>query len=135
MASSARTRARRMLSPRTGRRREPAGVAIRGRARLGRKTKDLVKRLDATDIAIIDHADIDRMAAEELISTGVPVVVNCSPSSTGRYPNPGPLLLAQAGVRLVDVPGQDLFDELRDGQEIEVDGGDVCVKGSPLVRG
>src|SRR5918998_938870 len=101
MASSARTRARRMLSPRTGRRREPAGVAIRGRARLGRKTKDLVKRLDASDIAIIDHADIDRIAAEELIATGVRAVVNCSPSSTGRYPNPGPLLLVQAGLRLV----------------------------------
>jgi uncharacterized membrane-anchored protein len=124
-----------MLSPRSGRRREPAGVAVSGRARLGRKTKDLVKRLEATDIAIIDHADIDRIAAEELIATGVRAVVNCSPSSTGRYPNPGPLLLVQAGVRLIDVPGQDLFDELRDGQEIEVDGGDVFVKGSPLVRG
>jgi uncharacterized membrane-anchored protein len=124
-----------MLSPRSGRRREPAGVAISGRARLGRKTKDLVKRLEATDIAIIDHADIDRIAAEELIATGVRAVVNCSPSSTGRYPNPGPLLLVQAGLRLVDVPGQDLFEELRDGQEIEIDGGEVRVGGSTLVRG
>src|SRR5918997_5037781 len=135
MASSARTRARRMLSPRTGRRREPAGASIHGRARLGRKTKDLVKRLVPIDIAIIDHADIDRIAAEELIATGVRAVVNCSPSSTGRYPNPGPLLLVQAGVRLVDVPGQDLFEELRDGEEIEVDGGDVKVDGQTLVRG
>jgi uncharacterized membrane-anchored protein len=124
-----------MLSPRSGRRREPAGVAISGRARLGRKTKDLVKRLEPTDIAIIDHADIDRIAAEELIATGVRAVVNCSPSSTGRYPNPGPLLLVQAGLRLVDVPGQDLFEELRDGQEIEIDGGEVRVGGSTLVRG
>ena len=124
-----------MLSPRSGRRREPAGVAISGRARLGRKTKDLVKRLEATDIAIIDHADIDRIAAEELIATGVRAVVNCSPSSTGRYPNPGPLLLVQAGLRLVDVPGQDLFEELRDGQEIEIDGGEVRVGGATLVRG
>jgi uncharacterized membrane-anchored protein len=124
-----------MLSPRTGRRREPAGVSIPGRARLGRKTKDLVKRLEPTDIAIIDHADLDRIGAEELIATGVRAVVNCSPSSTGRYPNPGPLLLVQAGVRLVDVPGQDLFDELRDGEEIEVDGGDIRVDGSTLVRG
>src|SRR5918997_904879 len=135
MASSARTRARRMLSPRTGRRREPAGASIHGRARLGRKTKDLVKRLVPIDIAIIDHADIDRIAAEELIATGVRAVVNCSPSSTGRYPNPGPLLLVQAGVRLVDLPGQDLFEELRDGDEIEVDGGDVKVNGQTLVRG
>ncbi len=124
-----------MLSPRSGRRREPAGAAIAGRARLGRKTKDLVKRLEATDIAIIDHADIDRIAAEELIATGVRAVVNCSPSSTGRYPNPGPLLLVQAGVRLVDVPGQDLFDDLRDGEEIVIDGGEIRVDGSTMVRG
>jgi uncharacterized membrane-anchored protein len=124
-----------MLSPRSGRRREPAGAAISGRARLGRKTKDLVKRLGPTDIAIIDHADIDRVAVEELIATGVRAVVNCSPSSTGRYPNPGPLLLVQAGVRLVDVPGQDLFDDLRDGEEIEIDGGEIRVDGSTVVRG
>jgi uncharacterized membrane-anchored protein len=124
-----------MLSPRSGRRREPAGAAVSGRARLGRKTKDLVKRLEPTDIAIIDHADIDRVAVEELIATGVRAVVNCSPSSTGRYPNPGPLLLVQAGVRLVDVPGQELFDELRDGEEIVIDGGEIRVDGSTLVRG
>ena len=124
-----------MLSPRSGRRREPAGAAISGRARLGRKTKDLVKRLEPTDIAIIDHADIDRVAVEELIATGVRAVVNCSPSSTGRYPNPGPLLLVQAGVRLIDVPGLDLFDDLRDGEEIEIDGGEIRVGGSTMVRG
>jgi uncharacterized membrane-anchored protein len=135
MASSARTRARSLLSPRTSRRREPAGAAIRGRARLGRRTKDLVKRLDPTDVAIIDHADLDRIAAEELIATGVRAVVNVAPSSTGRYPNPGPLLLVQAGVRLVDAPGSRLFDELRDGEEVVVDGGDVRVNGSTLASG
>ena len=124
-----------MLSPRTSRRREPAGAAIAGRARLGRKTKDLVKRLEPIDIAIIDHADIDRIAAEELIATGVRAVVNCSPSSTGRYPNSGPLLLVQAGVRLVDVPGLELFDELRDGDEVTIDGGEVRVDGATLIRG
>jgi uncharacterized membrane-anchored protein len=135
MASSARTRARSLLSPRTSRRREPAGAAIHGRARLGRRTKDLVKRLDPTDVAIIDHADLDRIAAEELIATGVRAVVNVAPSSTGRYPNPGPLLLVQAGIRLVDAPGSRLFDELRDGEEVIVDGGDVRVDGSTLVAG
>ena len=135
MASSARTRARGLLSPRTSRRREPAGSAIAGNARLGKKTKDLVKRLGPEDIAIIDHADIDRIAAEELIACGVPAVVNVAPSSTGSYPNPGPLLLVQAGVRLVDAPGSALFDELRDGEKVVVDGGDVRVNGSTLVSG
>jgi uncharacterized membrane-anchored protein len=135
MASSARTRARRLLSPRTARQRAPAGAAIHGSARLGRRTKDLVKRLGPEDVAIIDHADIDRIAAEELIASGVRAVVNVAPSSTGRYPNPGPLVLVQAGVRLVDAPGSQLFDELRDGDDVVVDGGEVRLNGSTLVSG
>ena len=73
--------------------------AIEGTARLGRRTKHLVKRLVPGDVAVIDHVNIDRIAAEELIATGVGAVINASPSSNGRYPNAGPLLLAQAGVR------------------------------------
>ena len=77
-----------------------------GRARLGRRTKDLVKRLGPGDIAIIDHADLDRIAAEDLVASGVGAVVNVAESSTGRYPNPGPLVLARAGVPLIDVAGR-----------------------------
>ena len=124
-----------MLSPRTSRRREPAGVAISGRGRRGGPPHARGQRLGAGDIAIIDHADIDRIAAEELVATGVQAVVNCSPSSTGRYPNSGPLILAQAGVRLVDVPGMELFDELRDGEEITIEGGEIKVDGASLIRG
>src|SRR4051812_38948451 len=82
---------------------------IAGRARLGRKTKDLVKRLRPGDVAVIDHADLDRIAAEDLATTGVRAVVNVASSSTGRYPNPGPLILARAGVHLLDLPGAPLF--------------------------
>jgi uncharacterized membrane-anchored protein len=136
MASRARTRARALLSPRkNGRRSEAGDGPIHGRARLGRRTKDLVKRLGPEDVAVIDHADIDRVAAEELIASGVRAVVNVAASSTGRYPNHGPLLLVQAGVRLVDAPGAGLFEELRDGEEIVVDGGDVRLNGSTVVSG
>jgi uncharacterized membrane-anchored protein len=98
---------------------------IRGQARLGRRTKDLVKRLGPGDIAVIDHADLDRLAAEDLAASGCEAVVNVAPSSTDRYPNPGPLVLARAGVRLVDVPGAPLFEELREGDEIALEGGKV----------
>src|SRR4051795_10680407 len=82
----------------------PARV-VSGPARLGRRTKVLVKRLTPGDIAVIDHADLDRVSAEDLIAAGVVGVVNCGPSMTGRYPNMGPLLLVQAGITLVDVGG------------------------------
>jgi len=108
---------------------------IAGRARLGRRTKDLVKRLGPGDVAIIDHADLDRVAAEDLAASGVEAVVNVSRSSTGRYPNPGPLILARAGVRLLDVPSAPLFEQLRDGEEVVVAGAQLRRDGDLLARG
>jgi uncharacterized membrane-anchored protein len=109
--------------------------AIEGRVRLGRRTKHLVKRLEPGDVAVIDHVNIDRIAAEELIGTGVSAVINASPSSNGRYPNAGPLLLAQAGVRLIDVDGADPFELLVDGNLVSLAGGAVLGGGRELLRG
>jgi uncharacterized membrane-anchored protein len=108
---------------------------ISGRARLGRRTKALVKRLAPGDIAVIDHADLDRIGAEDLVASGVEAVVNVARSSTGRYPNPGPLILARAGVRLVDVPAAPLFEQLRDGDEVIVAGAEVRRDGELLATG
>jgi uncharacterized membrane-anchored protein len=135
MASPARTRRRALLRSRDPRRAAPDGTAIEGRARLGRRTKDLVKRIGPGDVAIVDHADIDRIAAEELVATGVGAVVNVSASSTGRYPNAGPLLLARAGVRLVDAPGAPLFERLDDGDHVSLDGGELRSNGDTVARG
>ncbi|HWA54657.1 MAG TPA: putative cytokinetic ring protein SteA [Solirubrobacterales bacterium] len=108
---------------------------VEGRVRLGRRTKHLVKRLAPGEIAVIDHVNIDRIAAEELIATGVSAVINASPSSNGRYPNAGPLLLAQAGVRLIDVEGADPFELLADGNLVSIAGGAVLGGGRELLRG
>src|SRR5919106_5652174 len=135
MASPARTRSRSLFRSRDPWRASPADAAVQGTARIGRRTKHLVKRLGPTDVAIIDHADIDRIAAEELIASGVPAVVNVAHSATGRYPNAGPLLLTQAGVRLVDAPGAPLFEELQDGDPVILDGGELRSNGTTLARG
>jgi uncharacterized membrane-anchored protein len=118
-----------------GRPEEPEAGPIHGTARLGRKTKHLVKRLRPGDIAVIDHTNIDRIAAEELIATGVRAVLNASDSSNGRYPNAGPLVLARAGVRLIDAPGGALFEKLRDGHAVSIDGGTVISDGREVVTG
>jgi uncharacterized membrane-anchored protein len=109
--------------------------AITGRARLGRRTKDLVKRLGPGDVAVVDHADLDRVSAEELAECGVRAVVNVSRSTTGRFPNPGPLELVRAGVRLVDAPGAPLFELLSDGEPIRLDGGSIWRNGTLLTEG
>ena len=108
---------------------------IVGRARLGRRTKDLVKHLRVEEIAIVDHADIDRVSAEELAETGVRAVVNVAPSTTGRFPNPGPLELVRAGVLLVDAPDAPLFDVLSDGDVLRIQGGEVWRNGSLVAAG
>ena len=95
--------------------------AIRGRARVGKRTKDLTQRLAPGEIAVIDHEDIDRIAAEGLVSKQVKAVVNASRSSTGRYPNLGPLLLCTAGLTVIDDAGPAVMG-LDDGTRIVIDG-------------
>ena len=110
-------------------------VEFTGRARLGRRTKNLVTRLGPDDVAIIDHQDIDRVSAEELVESGVRVVVNVARSQSGRFPNPGPLLLVRGGVRLIDAPGAPLFDELSDGEDVTVRGSSLFRNGTCLANG
>jgi uncharacterized membrane-anchored protein len=121
-----------LLSRRNG---ADSGSAIHGTARLGRKTKELVKRLGPGDIAVIDHTNIDRIAAEELISTGVRGVVNASDSSNGRYPNAGPLLLVRAGIAVLDAPRAPLFHRLRDGDPVSIDGDRLMRGAEEIVSG
>jgi uncharacterized membrane-anchored protein len=108
---------------------------VRGIARLGKRTKQLTKRLRRGDVAIIDHLDIDRVSAEDLISCGVETVVNCAHSTSGSYPNTGPLLLVQAGIHLVDAPGSGLFERLDDGDAVLVRGGEILRGGEVVATG
>ena len=110
-------------------------VEFRGTARLDKRTKRLVKRLGPADIAIIDHAELDRVSAEELIESGVRVVVNVSASVSGRYPNPGPLELVRGGVCLIDAPGAPLFKEVREGETLAVRGSSVFRNGTRVAVG
>ena len=112
-----------------------AGREVAGPARLGRRTKRLVKELRPGAVAVLDHKDLDRVSAEDLIAAGVLAVLNCSPSSTGAYPNMGPLLLVQAGIHLVDLPDDEIFDRLRDGDDVLVRGGDVLKSAKVVARG
>jgi uncharacterized membrane-anchored protein len=110
-------------------------VELTGHAKLDRRTKNLVKRLSSDDIAIIDHTDIDRVSAEELAESGVRVVVNVAPSQSGRFPNPGPLALVRAGVRLIDVSDTHLFDSVNEGELLTVRGGGLYRNGTRLAAG
>lgn len=108
------------------RRRRPTGpTEIVAVARVGRRTKDLVKRLEPGEIAVIDHEDLDRVAGDGLVEAGVVAVVNGAASISGRYPNQGPLRVVQSGIVLVDHVGSDLLDRIEDGETIRVVGGEI----------
>ncbi|HVQ58313.1 MAG TPA: putative cytokinetic ring protein SteA [Solirubrobacterales bacterium] len=132
MSTTSRRRLPALLGRRNGARPE---APIEGTARLGVRTKHLVKRLRPGDIAVVDHVNLDRIAAEELIEAGVAAVLNASPSSNGRYPNAGPLMLARAGIRLVDAPDGGLFELLNDGETIRVVGGTILIGDQEVLRG
>ena len=108
---------------------------LSGPARLGRRTKLITKSLASGDIAVLDHRDLDRVSAEDLIAAGVLAVLNCSRSSTGAYPNMGPLLIVQAGIHLVDLPDDTLFKRLKDGDAITVRGGRIMRDGKVIAMG
>lgn len=106
-----------------------------GPARLGTRTKRLVKRLGPGDVAIIDHAGIDRVSGEDLVASGVRYVVNVAVSVAPHYANRGPSILVDAGVNLVDMPGAPLFDVLKDGEEVTLDGGRLIRDGETVWEG
>lgn len=97
----------------------------RGRVRVDKRTKRLISRLRPGDIAVICHEDLDEVAAEGLIASRVSAVVNTADSSTGRYPNRGPLMLVEAGIHLVDSFSPALFDKLVEGEELTLRDGEL----------
>src|SRR6266568_3854484 len=110
-----------------------AGVS--GVARLDRRTKRLVGRLNPGDIAIIDHVDLDRVAAESLVAAKVGAVVNAQPSISGRYPNLGPDLLVASGVPLLDNVGNEIFAAVKEGMRVRLDGDTLYIGEQFVAKG
>ncbi|MGE5586968.1 MAG: putative cytokinetic ring protein SteA [Clostridia bacterium] len=110
-------------------------MRCRGVARVDRKTKNLLARLRPGDIAVVDHEDIDVVACESLVGAGVRAVVNARRSISGRYPNPGPLLLCRAGIYVLDEVGPEVLDLVRDGDLIELEGNTVVRHGVVVSKG
>ena len=108
---------------------------VKGTVKVGVRTKDLVKRLHSGDIAIIDHVDLDRVAAESLVASGVAAIVNASASISGRYPNSGPLIVVKAGIPIVDRVGSGVIDDVVDGETLTVVGGEVRRGDTVVARG
>lgn len=110
-------------------------TAVVGVARVDRRTKDLVKRLQPGDIAVIDHKDVDRIAAEGLVEAGVAAIVNAASSISGRYPNVGPLLIAAADIVLLDGVGSEVLDLISEEDLVAIEGDRLVVNGETVATG
>lgn len=108
---------------------------VLGTARLDRRTKRLVGRLRPGDIAVIDHVDLDRVAADSLVAVGVAAVLNAKPSVSGRYPNLGPEVLIAAGIPLLDDLGEGVFERIREGDQVRIEGNTVFAGDEPVAHG
>lgn len=111
---------------------KPSGSGVIGVARVDGRTKNLTTRLNHGDIAVIDHLDIDTVAAEALVTRRPGAVVNAVASTSGRYPNLGPQILLKAGIPLVDGVGREVMQKLTDGDRVRLDGADIYL-GDDLV--
>jgi uncharacterized membrane-anchored protein len=112
---------------------EAAGqLGVTGPVRKDRRTKNLVKRLRPGDVAVIDHLDLDRVAADTLVERQPAAVVNAARSISGRYPNVGPVILVEAGIPLLDGVGAAMFG-LREGEQVCIDERGVVFRGGSEV--
>jgi uncharacterized membrane-anchored protein len=113
----------------------PPGPGIVGVARVDRRTKNLTKRLRPGDVAIIDHLDIDKVAADALVACRPAAIVNAAASISGRYPTLGPETILAAGIPLIDEVGGDLMIALHDGQQVRVHEGAVWLEDRVVAKG
>ena len=119
----------------TLRRRGDVLPGVSGVARLDRRTARLATRLNAGDIAVIDHVDLDRITAETLIKAKPVAIVNAQPCISGRYPNLGPELIVAQGIVLVDGVGAEVFAAVKEGTKIRVEGDTLYLGEEVLVSG
>jgi uncharacterized membrane-anchored protein len=107
---------------------------VTGTARVAKRASQLVPRLKTGDIAVIDHHDLDRETAQQMLDRGVAAVVNAAPMVSSRYANLGPEVLAEAGVPMVDSVGAG-WEAVSDGQVVRVHEGVVHTGDRALAHG
>jgi uncharacterized membrane-anchored protein len=115
--------------------REPMASGVSGVARVDARTKNLTKRLQTGQIAVIEHLDIDKVSAEALLACHPAAVINSVASTSGRYPNLGPEILVEGGVPLIDSAGHEVMLEIEEGQVVRVEDGAIYVGDRLIAKG
>lgn len=97
---------------------------VEGIIKKGSKTKALIKYLNSNDIAVLNHNDIDELAAYALINSGISIILNTGLCMTGKYNSKGTSILIKNGIKLYEVKvSYELFN----------DGDYVCIRDKDLI--
>lgn len=95
---------------------------IKGICIVDTRTKHLLARLKPYQIAVINHSDIDEVAAYGLIKCKAKAVINFSTSITGRYPTLGVKKLLDAKIPVIDtIDSKDKFSQIKDQSNVIID--------------
>ncbi len=97
-----------------------APIQATGTIGVDNRTKRLIGRLLPGQIAVIDHEDIDEVAAMGLVAAKVKAVINASSSISGTYPAPGTEKLVENGIIVIDQIGKEWFERLQDGMTASI---------------
>ncbi|WXR61899.1 putative cytokinetic ring protein SteA [Peptostreptococcaceae bacterium AGR-M142] len=97
-----------------------------------KKTKDLAKRIRQGEVALINHKDIDEVAAYSLVNAKIAGIINIDSSMSGKYPNKGPKVLLDNGIFILDEVDKNAFDSIEDFDSIEIKGESIY-KGDTLI--
>ncbi len=108
---------------------------IKGIVKKDLKTKTLCKRLHPGDIALIDHPDLDEVAAQELAERGVKAVINACNIFSGDYPAQGTKILLEEDIFIIDNVGKEIFSQLVEGEIITIAGNVIYAKRKKLAQG
>ncbi|WP_101773012.1 putative cytokinetic ring protein SteA [Peptostreptococcus faecalis] len=100
-------------------------MRVEAKLKKDRKTKKLAKRIGSGEIALINHVDIDEVAAKSLIEAKISLVINAAESISGRYPNVGPTILSRNKIIIIDNVGMDVFDSLNEDDIVVVEDGKI----------
>jgi len=92
---------------------------IVGIVSVGRNTKQVLRKANPKQILVLDHRDLDEMAAISIIELKCIAIINAAPSMSGDYPTKGPLLLLQAGIPILEIEPQ-LFGLFKDEMRISI---------------
>lgn len=94
----------------------------------GKNTKQLAKSIPANSFVLLDHEDIDEMAAMSLIASRVKAVLNCAPSMTGKYASMGTIKLRQANIPVYDLMDQSHVCLLQPGDVLMIKGSEAWLQ-------